>query len=219
LYRRSTYRSKDAVGWEVGNAVDGLECPVSQIGARPISRHATRMRPFALSEKRFNELVRLCNAYRREARRCLGARAYLAGCIMIGAALEACLVAMCHLYPRDIPRALVPTWRGDKKPLLRWTLNELLHVARGAHWLPAGLYAEEAWDNKKARIGDYALVVRDFRNLVHVARYLQDYPSPRLTKRRLEFCFEVLEVVVDHLDARVHRGLRAAFARSSKARP
>ena len=61
------------------------------------------MKTFELKEELFQELLRICRLYHREAQRCMEAKSYLAGCVMIGAALEADLIAMCHFYSEEIP--------------------------------------------------------------------------------------------------------------------
>jgi hypothetical protein len=49
-----------------------------------------------------DRLTKLASFYHREARKCLKGRAYLAACVMHGAALEASLHAMCFfILARD----------------------------------------------------------------------------------------------------------------------
>jgi hypothetical protein len=48
---------------------------------------------------------------------------------MIGAALEASLMSMCHIYADEIPGELLPKNKTKQKPLLQWTLAQLLCVA------------------------------------------------------------------------------------------
>jgi hypothetical protein len=45
------------------------------------------------------EILRLARFYLNEAKRCEKAKAYLAGCVMLGAALEASLILMVGMYP------------------------------------------------------------------------------------------------------------------------
>jgi hypothetical protein len=157
-----------------------------------------------LTEEQFNELIRLSRLYHREANRCMTAKSYLAGCVMIGAALEASLTCMAHIHADEIPEHLLPKKKNLPKPLLAWTLTELLRVARNCGWLPAGLELEEEWNQRKARIGDYAVVLKDFRNLVHPAVYLTKFPRRRVTKRRLEFCFDIFKISTDHLLVKIY---------------
>jgi len=59
----------------------------------------------------------------------------------------------------------IDTVKKKPKPLLDWTPQELLIVARTCGWLPANLDLNEEWDGKRAKIGDYAIVAKDVRNL------------------------------------------------------
>lgn len=175
------------------------------------------MKPFELQENQFQEVLRLCGFYRKEAERCMETKSYLAGCVMIGAALEADLIAMCHCYSDEIPTELVPRKKNGKpKPLIEWSFSQLLRVARKCGWLPSGLSLDEEWDHKKAHVGDYAVVVKEIRNLVHPSCYVKDFQRQRLTKRRMEFCFEILEVTSDHLQAKVHASLKVAMEKDKQ---
>jgi len=49
-----------------------------------------------------DRLGRLALFYHREAAKCERGRAYLAACVIKGAALEALLKGMCFLYPSDL---------------------------------------------------------------------------------------------------------------------
>ena len=51
-----------------------------------------------------DRLTKLAKAYHTEAGRCLRGKAYLAACVMQGAALEAMLQAMCFLYPEAVKK-------------------------------------------------------------------------------------------------------------------
>ena len=63
------------------------------------------MSKFVLTEEQYNEVMRLCGAYQREARRCMDGKAYLAGCIMMGGALEASLLAFANCFPIEARRS------------------------------------------------------------------------------------------------------------------
>lgn len=162
-----------------------------------------------LQDEEFNELLRLQRMYRREADKCMKGGSYFAGCVMLGAALEGDLTAMCHCFASEIPPNLIPKKNGKPKPLLDWTLHQLLIVARSCNWLPSGLDLEDEWKRKQAQAGDYAVVLKDFRNLVHPARWIHDFHGRRVTKRRMEMCFEILEIAGDWLWAKLGRSLDA----------
>jgi hypothetical protein len=116
----------------------------------------------ALTDEEEREFWRLYRFYWREAERCEGAKAYLAGCVMLGSALEALLTLMVNVYDEQAAATgKVPKKGKKRKPLLDWDLGELLPVAKAAGWLPAGLDLEDDWNGRKAKVGDHAEVVRD----------------------------------------------------------
>lgn len=170
------------------------------------------MSDFDLTEEQYNEVVRLSRAYHREAHRCRDSKAYLAGCVMMGAALEASLLAFVSCYPDEVLRSTrAPAKRGAIKPLSQWSLAELLEVAKEQGWLPSSLSLDEEWNGKKAQIGDWAEVLRQIRNLVHPARHMLDFPRKRITKRYLETAFEIFEVATDYLLNKIGKSLHSAF--------
>ncbi len=163
-------------------------------------------------EQQFRELLRLQTFYRKEADRCRKSRAYFAGCVMLGAALEACLLGMVICCPDDIQSyASVPFSRGRPKPPLKWSLAELLAVAKEAEWLPAHLKLDEDFDSDRAHVGDYAEVVRMTRNLLHAGNYIVEYEGARVRKAHYDMALETLEVASDYLLARISDALRAAL--------
>jgi hypothetical protein len=164
---------------------------------------------YHLSERRYNEALSLSRMYRREASKCGKSRAYLAGCVMAGAALECLLLAMLHIFGDEVDRSnYVAMSRGRPKLLLDWSLANMLRAARGLGWLPAGLAPGAKWSARRAKIGDCAEVLRQLRNLVHPARFLQDYSPGRMTSRYLRQSLDVLDLSVDYLNAKVHASLR-----------
>jgi len=52
-------------------------------------------------------LIAVVNFYHREARKCVRGRAYLAACVMQGAALEGGLHVICSLYPKKVKKTSV----------------------------------------------------------------------------------------------------------------
>ena len=170
------------------------------------------MSDLALTEEQYNEVVRLSRAYHREAHRCRDAKAYLAGCVMMGAALEASLLAFVSCYPDEALRSTrAPTKRGAIKPLAQWSLADLLAVAKERAWLPSGLSLDEEWSDKKAQIGDYTEVLRQIRNLIHPTQHMLSLPCKRITKRYLEMSFEIFEVATEYLLNKIGESLRAVF--------
>jgi len=164
------------------------------------------MTNIGLTEAQYEEVLRLARVYQREAEKCREGKAYLAGCILIGAAFEAALLSMAHCFEED-----VYAWKGvSAKPLMKWSLAELLNAAKQLGWLPSRLSPDEEFDSKRAQIGDYAEAVRQIRNFVHPARYVDDFQGKRVTKRYLETSFEIVETATDHLMYKVGEFLQAA---------
>jgi hypothetical protein len=62
---------------------------------------------------------------------------------------------------------------------------------KAANWLPSGLTSGADRDRRKAKVGDYAEVVRIVRNLVHPARYVEDHYRSRVTAKILRRQFEI----------------------------
>jgi hypothetical protein len=159
-----------------------------------------------LSAEEEKELYRLQRFYWREALRCEKAKAYLAGCIILGSALETILINMVNLYSDEAERTgKIPFKKGKPKPLMEWDLAELLRVARAAQWLPSAL--DGKWINRKARIGDFAELVRLMRNLAHPARYATDLTRSRVTPRLLKRQFDIVLLCRDWLAARNNKSL------------
>lgn len=141
------------------------------------------LKALELTEAQETELRRIFGYYQKETERCRRAKAYLAGCVMAGAELETALLMMINAYPHEAmatnkcPR----TKKKIVKPLIDWKLTELLRVAKAAEWLPSGLeYGNDDWNERKAKIGDHAEVVREIRNLAHPARHIEDHYKKRI---------------------------------------
>jgi hypothetical protein len=127
----------------------------------------------------------------------------LAGCVIAGAALEAILLAMIHIYGSEVEAAgLTAKTKDGHKPILRWTLNEMIETAVAMNWLP--LTAKR----RAKGIGKYVHQVRQIRNLVHPARYLQDHSPSRITARYLKHCLDIVDSATDWLGAHVEDSLR-----------
>jgi len=164
---------------------------------------------FDLEEDEFNQLLRISKFYRKQASFCAESKAYLAGCVMSGAALEAVLITFVHLYGEGAEKNVpLPKKNDSIKPLLDWTLNELIQLARKMTWLPSGLHEGENWNTRKAKIGDYAIVLKEIRNLIHPTRYLKDHSPRRITKKYLSRSLEILDTTLEYLAAHNARELK-----------
>jgi len=155
----------------------------------------------ALTDAEEKELHRLQRLYWQEALRCEEAKAYLAGCVMLGSALETLLILMINCYSDEAARTgKVPMKKNTPKPLLDWKYIELLRVAKAANWLPSKLDLDnDDWNSRTAMMGDYAEVVRMLRNLVHPAAYADDHHRRRVTAKYLQRQFEMVLLCRDWL--------------------
>jgi hypothetical protein len=158
---------------------------------------------------RFDKLLRLISVYWQEAQKCRESKAFLAGCVMIGAALEAMLLAfaMCH-QKEALSAENAPRKDGRVKSLRNWSLRDLLAVADELGWLPSGLSPRDEWDEARAEIGDYAELVRRIRNFVHPACYASELSGEQITDRHWEFCFEILCTASDYLLGKLGGSIR-----------
>ncbi|MEA2015724.1 MAG: hypothetical protein U9O59_03280 [Actinomycetota bacterium] len=158
------------------------------------------MKDFVLPTELEKEILNLATIYKREAEKCLDAKAYLSGCVLTGAAMEAILLSFANCFPEIIASAkCTPKKKGKIKSLNKWTFENLLAVVKELNFLPSALSLEDEWSSVRAEIGDYVEVVRQIRNLIHPIRYANDFSRKRITKKYLETCFKIVETAIDYL--------------------
>jgi len=148
------------------------------------------------------EIYHIAILYKGEARKCYLGKAYLAGCILMGAALEGVLLATLNTVPQLISDAKgVPHKDGKIKPLEDWKLEELIRVAEYIGWLPTFLSSESKWNKINIPKGDYVRLVQQIRNLVHPIEYEIKFGRKKVTKKYLDACFDIVDSAVIHLSA------------------
>ena len=166
------------------------------------------MEDFTLSTDQEKEIMPLAIQYKKEAKKCFSAKAYLSGCVLMGAAMEAILLSTANCFPEIVTSTKhAPKKNGKIKRLDKWKLNELLAVAKELNWLPSELSPEDEWNSANAKIGDYVDVVQKIRNLIHPVRYLDDFGRKRFTKKYLEACFVIVDTANDYLSLLVKDSL------------
>jgi len=103
-------------------------------------------------------MLRILNRRWGETLRCIDAKAFLAAIVMMGALLEALLLARINRMPDKTPlfksHCAPKDKSGKPKPLQEWTLNNYIDVSH-----------ELGWIRKAAR--DVGVVLRDYRNFIH----------------------------------------------------
>jgi hypothetical protein len=177
-----------------------------------------------LTEDQARELYRLARTYQREARRCEEAKAYLAGCIMLGASLETMLKLIVYVYEDEAAATgKVPTIykknlaKQVPKPLLKWSLEEMLNVVTAAGWLPSEANVNGDWNKHGAKIGDWAKFAQRVRNLVHPGAWTRDHFGRRVTAGIFRTQREVVDLCKDWLIYHNNKRLRTDLRRKVKA--
>jgi len=175
---------------------------------------------------RFDALLQIVDVYKSQADRCEKSRAYLSGCVVLGAALEAGLLATAMCYPSQVRRAVIYR-RLKGKPLEEWGLFDLLGLARELKWVPSklpigmgarasGLTPDKALKNKD--VAYFADVVREMRNVIHPGRYWRQWRGIRIKKQHFDFCYEIAEIVYEHLYQKLVSSVTDALTKKSRAR-
>ena len=145
-----------------------------------------------LTRHRFDSLLRFLNRSALELKKCDKSGAYLAGCVLLGAALEYTLNAMIRMFPHRV-------YARGYSLKHHWTLAELNRLARDCHWF------DEAAFNAAERI-------RHNRNLLHPNWYASSKP-PRITKYMLGARLDDYNAAIDSLLTPVMTWLRMRMER------
>lgn len=168
-----------------------------------------------LEDSQSRELFNIERRYCCEARKCQQAGAYLAGCVMVGAALEANLMAMVTFHPDEVAAWYMKRYPKKKKVkgLLDWNLGELLDVANELGWLPLNGMLDD--DTKNWPIGAHARIIQRLRNRVHSCRSLKDDADFQFDADTLAASFNVLDGIYLHLHATLFAKMREAEQQSN----
>lgn len=164
--------------------------------------------------ERLNELML---SYRREAKRCVRAKAYLAATVMQVSAFEAGLQGMCFLYPEEVKRTTVyakKRFRGKRNRALEFSLHQLINIADELGWFPA---KSIRWAGKRTTIAGYSHEIRKVRNYVHPAVWANDRTNPlKFTKGVYGVADEVIDVANSWLLHRIEKDLLKAIKRKER---
>lgn len=161
-----------------------------------------------------DRLTQLAVFYHKEARRCLRGRAYLAACVMQGAALEGALQTMCSLYPDEIRKTAVfqsKKFRRKRNKALDFTYYELISIADQLSWFPPKRFS--VW-GKRTNVAGWVHELRKLRNYVHPGKWASEKPeSMKFTKGLYGAVYEIFDVanswlihkVMDSLERKMDR--------------
>jgi len=145
--------------------------------------------------------------YVDEANKCYEAKAYFAGCVMLGSALESILLVMVSQYPEEINTLKkFPKRSGKVFAPVEWTLSDLLNVAAELNWLPRKFKKTEEREKD-----DDARIIQEIRNLVHPGKYLRSNPALDITEQHFSNSFAMLDAIIERLhdklkDKDIHLG-------------
>jgi len=154
-----------------------------------------------LSAEEEKEIWRVAALYKREAKKCSNVKAYLAGCVLIGATIEALLLLWANCHKEIVTSAKsAPKRKREVRPLREWSFFNLLRATEKLNLLPSGLSKKDEWNDAKAKIGDYVELVRQIRNLIHPARFITaGFKGKKVRKEYYEACYRILETASDYL--------------------
>jgi hypothetical protein len=163
-----------------------------------------------------DRLITVANFYHREARKCVRGRAYLAACVMQGAALEGCLQVMCSLYPEDVKKTSVYQkkvkrgFRRKRNKALEFKYTELINIADELSWFPP----KRITRGKRTTLAGFAHKLRKLRNYVHPGVWAPKQPhSMKFTKGVCEVAYEIFDVANSWLIHRVEESLKKRMKR------
>jgi len=152
-------------------------------------------------------LSKLALFYDREATKCARSKAYLAACVMQGAALEASLHAMCFLYPQKVKKTTVyqkKRFRTKRNKALEFKFYELINIADELVWFPP---KKITW-GKRTTLAGFAHELRKLRNYVHPGVWAPELPSTmKFTKGVYSVAYEIFDVANSWLLHRVNESL------------
>jgi hypothetical protein len=163
-----------------------------------------------------DRLIEVANFYHREAEKCVRGRAYLAACVMQGAALEGGLQAMCFLYPEDVKKTMVYQkrlkrgFRRKRNRALELKYTELIDIADELSWFPS---KRVTW-GKGTTLAGFVHELRELRNYVHAGVWAPERPhTMKFTKRVYDVAYEIFDVANSWLIHRVEESLKKSMRR------
>jgi len=96
-------------------------------------------------------------------------------------------------------------------------LFDLIKIVTELAWIPSkvpldktaresGISPDDALS--KGDVGYFADVTREIRDMVHPGRHARLWKDVRISKRHYQFCYEIAEVVFEHLYAKLEDSIR-----------
>ena len=164
-------------------------------------------------------LQRTARRYHLEAGRCVRGKAYLAACVMQGAALEGLLQAMCFLYPEQVKKTVVfqrkqkRGFRRKRYRALELKYGELINIAAELEWFPPRRFV--VW-GRRTNLAGFVHELRELRNYVHPGVWAPEREPQKFTKVVFDAVFEIFEGANNWLLDHVHRSIRRQMEREER---
>jgi hypothetical protein len=154
-----------------------------------------------LTNQQVQDLLQLAlRTYHYHANSCYKAGAYLASCIMLGAGVEAVIIAVTnYLYNQAVNTTSAPKKGKKTRYLLDWRFSDLLNVAMELKWLPEELTLLDKLDHRPVKGPVKTDSIREVRNLVHPARALQDRVGKEYTEEELVILYATCHAVYGYV--------------------
>jgi hypothetical protein len=163
-----------------------------------------------------DRLIAAATLYHKEAGKCLRGKAYLAACVMQGAALEASLQAMCFIYPEAVKRTTVYQkkkkrgFQRKRNRALDFKYVELIDIAAELSWFPQKRMV--VW-GRRTNLAGFVHELRNLRNYVHPGVLAPQDKPVRFTKGVFNVAFEIFDVANSWLVRRVEQNLMKRMER------
>ncbi len=119
-----------------------------------------------MEDEKYKKLLKLIHVYRDEAERAAYGEAYIAACVMIGAALETILKALGLAYKEECIK---------EERIMKSAMFKLINEFHDAGWLP----------RSKRLPGNLADEIRKLRNFVHPDCLIDNWPGGPKARKQL----------------------------------
>lgn len=167
-----------------------------------------------------DRLTKSARAYHNEAGRCLRGKAYLAACVMQGAALEATLQAMCILHRDAVTKTSIYQkkekrgFQRKRNRALEFKYVELVNIAAELGWFPSKKVV--VW-GKRTDLAGFVHELRELRNYVHPGVWSRQQKPLKFTKGVFNVVLEIFEVANNWLLHHLKKNILRKMERVKKA--
>ena len=132
-------------------------------------QHESKKEGGSEEDRAFDLLLKVYSDFCMEAEKCYHAEAYLAGCIMLGAALEAILLCLLDAFRENLAQ-----WQNSSPEThAAKGLGKILDTVWEHGWMPSDTHTVELWGGRFVSFEECATQLRHIRNLIHPGAHLR----------------------------------------------